>query len=80
MRKLPKQHPIATSVVRMAATVSMPEVLRSLGADPEQILAEIGYDLAIFQDPEYRISYAIRNRIIQHCATRASGQSPAAHQ
>ena len=54
----------------MAATVSIPEVLRSLGADPEEVLGEIGYDLTIFQDPENRISYAIRNRIIQHCATR----------
>ena len=72
MRQPPKQHPAVTSVVRMASTVSIPEVLRTLGADPEQILAELGYDLTIFQDPEYRISYAIRNRILQHCATRAN--------
>ncbi len=56
----------------MAATVSIPDVLRSLGADPEEILSEIGYEPAIFQDPEYRISYAIRNRILNHCATRAN--------
>ena len=69
MRQPPTE---VNSVVRMATTVSIPEVLRSLGADSEQVLAELGYDLTIFQDPEYRISYAIRNRILQHCATRTN--------
>ena len=26
---------------------------------PEEVLAELGYDLKIFEDPENRISYAI---------------------
>ena len=70
MRQPRAHNPATTSVVRIAATVSIPEVLRSLGADPEEVLGEMGYDLTIFNDPEYRISYAIRNRILQHCATR----------
>lgn len=72
MRQPSTQPAAATSVVRMAATASMPDVLRSIGANPEQLLAELGYDVSIFQDNEYRISYAIRNRIIAHCATRAN--------
>lgn len=70
MQAPPLHDPVTPPVVRMAATVAIPEVLRSLGADPEQLLAEIGYDLGIFQDAEYRISYAIRSRILEHCAAR----------
>ena len=34
-------------------------------------LAELGYDLTLFDDAEKRISYAIRNRILSHCAIRS---------
>ncbi len=48
----------------------IPAVLRSLGADPAEVLAEVGLDLELFDDPENRISYAARSRLIGHCAAR----------
>ena len=47
-----------------------PEVLRSLGAHPEDVLGELDYDLKLFDDAESRIPYAARNRILSHCAAR----------
>ena len=54
----------------MASVVSIPDVLRSLGADPKEVLAELGYDLKLFDDGETRVPYEIRNRILGHCAAR----------
>ncbi|MGA8031038.1 MAG: AraC family transcriptional regulator ligand-binding domain-containing protein, partial [Casimicrobiaceae bacterium] len=34
-------------------------------------MAELGYDLELFDDAETRVSYAVRNRIVGHCAARA---------
>ena len=48
----------------------MPAVLRSLGADPEKLLAEAGVDLKRFDNPDNRISFLVRGRLIAHCAAR----------
>jgi AraC-like DNA-binding protein len=50
--------------------MSIPALLRSLGADPEEVLGEIGYDLKLFDDPENRISLAAHNHIVSHCVAR----------
>jgi AraC-like DNA-binding protein len=60
----------ADSTVRMGTALAIPDVLRSLGANPEEVLAELGYDLKLFDDPERRIPVAARNRLVSHCATR----------
>jgi AraC-like DNA-binding protein len=56
----------------MGTALVIPALLRSLGADPEKVLAEAGVDLRLFDDPEQRISLAAHNRIVQHCATRTN--------
>ena len=61
----------AGSMVRMGSALAIPDVLRSLGADPVKVLGELGYDLTLFDDAEKRISYAIRNRLLSHCAVRS---------
>jgi AraC-like DNA-binding protein len=63
---------VAESTVRIAPTLAIPAVLRSLGADPAKVLAEAGFDLRLFDDPDNRISYAARSRLMGHCATRTS--------
>jgi AraC-like DNA-binding protein len=60
----------ADSTVRMGTALAIPDILRSLGANPEEVLAEVGYDLTLFDDPENRISLAAHNHIVGHCATR----------
>jgi AraC-like DNA-binding protein len=48
--------------------MSIPGVLSRLGADPAEVLAEAGFDLQLFDDPENRISFAARGRLVCHCA------------
>jgi AraC-like DNA-binding protein len=60
----------AEATVRIGATLALPAVLRSLGADPAEVLAEAGFDLSLFDDPDNQVSYASRNRLMRHCADR----------
>jgi AraC-like DNA-binding protein len=54
----------------MATVLAIPDLLRSLGANPEEVLRELGYDLKLFDHAETRVTYAIRNHILSHCAAR----------
>jgi AraC-like DNA-binding protein len=58
------------STVRIGATLAIPAILRSLGANPAEVLAEAGFDLKLFDDPDNRIPYAARSRLMRHCAAR----------
>ena len=52
----------------------VPAVLRSLGADPVAVLAEAGFGLELFDDPDNLITYAARGRLMAHCAARTGCQ------
>jgi AraC-like DNA-binding protein len=74
-------HPMRRSVVatgrselmlRIGATLAVPAVLQELGASPGQVLAEAGFDLALFDNPGNQISYLARGHLLEHCA-RATG-------
>jgi hypothetical protein len=41
-----------------------------MGEDPERLLGEAGADLALFDDPESRVSYVERNHWLAHCVDR----------
>ena len=56
--------------MRVGATAALPAVLRSLGADPDRLLAEAGVDPNLFDDPDNRVSFAARGRLLSHCVTR----------
>ena len=58
------------ATVRIGGTLAIPAVLRSLGANPAEVLAEAGFDLHLFDNPDNQISYAARNRLMAHCAAR----------
>jgi AraC-like DNA-binding protein len=60
----------AEPTLRIGATLALPAVLRKLGADPSEVLAEAGFDLAIFDDPDNQVSFAARNRLLAHCVAR----------
>ena len=55
-------------MIRVGAISAVPGVIRSLGADPAQVLAEAGFDLSLFDDPNNQISFAARSRLIARCA------------
>ena len=56
--------------MRIGGSLAIPAVLRSLGANPAKVLAEAGFDLKLFDDPDNLISYAARSHLIAHCAAR----------
>jgi AraC-like DNA-binding protein len=58
------------ATVRVGVAAAIPAVLTSLGADPNEVLTEAGFDPAWFADPENRISYVARGRLLRHCAER----------
>lgn len=60
--------------LRIGATVALPAVLRSLGTNPVEVLAEAGFDLSLFDDPDNRISYAARSHLLAHCVARTGCQ------
>jgi AraC-like DNA-binding protein len=60
----------AEATVRIGATIALPAVLSSLGANPAELLREAGFDLKLFDDPDNRVSFAARNRLVAHCVAR----------
>lgn len=58
------------AMVRIGPILALPSVLRNLGADPKEVLAEAGFDLALFDDPDNPISVAARGHMLAHCAAR----------
>lgn len=70
MKKPAEQRKPADSTVRIGTALAIPDVLQSLGANPEEVLSELGYDPKLFDDPENRISVATRNHIVSHCVAR----------
>lgn len=49
-------------------------MLRSLGADPIKVMAEVGIDHELFDSPNNLISFKARGRLMAHCAERTSCQ------
>jgi AraC-like DNA-binding protein len=50
--------------------MAIPELLRSFGVDPTEVLDEIGADPNLFDGPENRISFAARGRLLSRCVAR----------
>jgi AraC-like DNA-binding protein len=60
--------------VRIGTLLALPSILQKLGVDPAALLAEAGVDLALFDNPDNRISYAARSHLISHCVTQTGCQ------
>ena len=69
----PGQRQLTThATLRIGATIGVPEVLRDLDEDPTKVLAEVGLDLKLFDDPNNQISFLARGRMMAHCADRTA--------
>ena len=62
----PRRH----ASVRVGSVRVIPELLRNLGANPAEVLAEAGVPPELFDDPDNRISFAQRSQLIQLCVDR----------
>jgi AraC-like DNA-binding protein len=70
MRKGESTRETAGGHVRIGGALGIPIVLTSLGVDPAEVLAEVGLDLAQFENPNNLISFAARSRLLAECAAR----------
>ena len=74
MKSGPSARRSADGIVRVGPAVAIPSVLRSLGAEPSELLAELGLDLGLLDDPENTISFAARGHLASHCVARTGCQ------
>ena len=63
-------HGRGEATLRIGGTLALPAVLRSLGANPAEMLAEVGFDRKLFDDPDNQVSYAARGHLLAHCVER----------
>ncbi len=57
-------------MLQIGAIWAIPEVLRSLGADPADVCAEAGIDIALFDDLSNPISYRVASHLFRVCVER----------
>jgi AraC-like DNA-binding protein len=53
--------------LHVGAFSHIPEVLRSLGADPAEVCAAAGFDVALFEDPSNQVSYRTATHLFRVC-------------
>jgi AraC-like DNA-binding protein len=58
-------------IVRLAAMLPVPELLRERGVDPSELLAGIGIDVALFDDGDNQMSFHTGGLLLQRCAEAA---------
>jgi AraC-like DNA-binding protein len=59
-----------TATVRVGGS-AIPEVLASLGLDPAEVLAELGVERTVFENPDNVVSLLTLGRMLQYCTARA---------
>jgi len=57
-----------TGMARMASVVPVPGLLRDLGHDPAQVLADLRFPSHLFDDPENRVPVALLSKLLGDCA------------
>lgn len=72
--ELTVRKPREDASVRIGAARAVPAVLRSLGANPAEVLAEVGLVPELFDNPDSRISFVLRSRLFKHCVDRTGCQ------
>lgn len=64
------RHGLGKATERVGSVLTIPALLRSLGADPAEVLAEAGIDPSLFDDPDNFISREARGRLLSRCVAR----------
>ena len=70
---MPRRRP-RPATLRVGGASEILTVLKSLGVDPEEVLAEAGIDPAVFADPGNLITYAARDQLFKHAVARTGCQ------
>jgi AraC-like DNA-binding protein len=69
-RRSPARRSVGDTMLRIGATIGLPAVLQGLGADPAQLLAEVGLERSLFDNPDNLLSFSARGRLLEHCVAR----------
>lgn len=56
--------------LRVGGAAAFLTVLREFGVDPAEVLAEVGIDPELFEDPDNVITFRARSRLIARCVAR----------
>jgi AraC-like DNA-binding protein len=56
--------------LRISIFVHLPALLREMGQDPAEIVASVGVDLGLFDDPDNTIQFVTASRLVALCAER----------
>ena len=67
---IPRAEPLTEGHLRVSIFVNLPSLLREMGHDPAEIVAAVGLDLDLFDDPENTISFVPMSRLLALCAER----------
>jgi AraC-like DNA-binding protein len=60
--------PARDPMIRVGVIAAVPGVIRSLGKDPARVLAEAGFDISRLENPNDRITFSERSRLVARCA------------
>ena len=72
---MPYQEPVSDApdaMVRIGPAMGVPAALESLGLDPREVLAEGGFDIRLFDNPDNLLTFSARGRLVTHCAAKAN--------
>lgn len=61
-----------SATTRIGVIAGLPGVLASLGVDTGEVLGELGLEPSLFDNPDNRISFVARGRLLSHCAQRTA--------
>jgi len=61
------RHGVQEPTLHVGAFSHIPEVLRSLGADPAQVCAVAGFDVRLFDNPSNQVSYRAATHLFRVC-------------
>ena len=65
--RLPEAPRGAYGDVRVGPLLSIPSLLSEHGLDPSFVLAQVGLDVRLFDDPENRVSFGALGRLLETC-------------
>ena len=52
--------------------MGVPAAIQGLGFDPQAVLADSGFDIGLFDNPDNLISFSARGRLMAHCAEKTN--------
>lgn len=61
---------VSSGMMRVSILAELPALLRSLGHDPDRLLAELELDPALLADPENILPFQVTGDVLSHCMLR----------